>query len=491
MSFSQLHKKKRRWPWILLAIVIVCMILVGSGVLLLKRMGVAGIISSPLVRSQLVNSGLVEQDLFDLLPRALGFIEPHTYLLLFLNNTELRPGGGFIGSYSTVRMNRGNYEVLALEGTELLDYRNKNFVPPIAPAPIMQYLKVPGWYFRDSNWSPDFAESTKMGLSLYAQEGGVAADEIDAVIGVTTHVLEEVMQITGPLTVDGITFTPQNVVAELEREVEYDFVDRGIARTDRKVIIKDLMIAIVDKLKSDVLLHPLKYKALAEKLIQQKHVMIYATDPSIQDLVISHGASGMVTSTTGDYLMWVDANLGALKTDHAITRTLWYHIEPAISAEGESYYRAVTTMEYVHGAPFDWRTSRYISYARVYVPEGAELISVEATPRQARDIPSIETGFEFGTQWFGTVIAVEPLTTKKLTFTYRLPQAITDQIGAGSYELYVQKQLGLFGSQLTLNLDFGTTIQSARPAELSSEWGDMVYRFNTPFESDAVFRVGF
>ncbi len=483
--------KKRRWPWILLTITVLFFALAGIGLLLLKRMGIEGILSSPIIRSQLVNTGLVEQDLFDLLPRALGFTEPQTYLLLFLNNTELRPGGGFIGVYGTVRMNRGNYEVLAVEGTEVLDYRNKNFVPPSPPAPLAQYLKVPGWYFRDSNWSPDFSESARFGLSLYTQEGGVAGDEIDAVIGVTTHVLEEVMQITGPLTVDGITFTPENVVEELEREVEYDFADRGIVRPERKAIIKDLMMAIVDTLKSDVLRHPLQYKELIEKLISQKHIMMYALDPAIQEMVVSHHAGGVVAPTDGDYLMWVDANLAALKTDHALTRMLSYHIEPARDSEGELYYRAVVSMQYTHGAAFDWRTSRYLSYTRVYAPLGSELLKVEATPRQSRDIPSVETGVDLGKQWFGTFVAVEPLTTKTLTFTYRLPHSVTKHIGSGAYALAIQKQPGLFGARLTLDLDFGTTIQSADPAEIESEWGNATYRFTTPFEQDQEFRVSF
>ncbi len=483
--------KKRRWPWILLMVMVLFLVLAGAGIFLVKRMSIEGILSSPIVRSQLVNTGLVEQDLFDLLPRALGFVEPQTYLLLFLNNTELRPGGGFIGVYGTVRMNRGNYEVLVVEGTEILDYRNKNFVPPKAPDPLTEYLKVPGWYFRDSNWSPDFSESAKFGLSLYTQEGGVAADEIDAVIGVTTHVLEEVMQITGPLTVDGITFTPENVVEELEREVEYDFADRGIVRPERKAIIKDLMMAIVDKLKSDVLRHPFQYKELIEKLISQKHIMVYALDPVIQETVVSHRAGGVVIPTVSDYLMWVDANLGALKTDHALTRTLSYRIEPAEDSEGESYYRAIVSMQYVHGAALDWRTSRYLSYTRLYTPLGSELLSVEATPRQSRDIPSVETGVDLGKQWFGTFVAVEPLTTKTLTFTYRLPHSVTEHIRSGAYTLAIQKQPGLFGSRLTLDLDFGTTIQSAYPAEAKSEWGNATYRFATLFEQDQEFRVSF
>ena len=50
----------------------------------------------------------------------LGFEKPQTYLVLFLNNTELRPGGGFIGAYGIVTFNKGSVSIEKIEGTERL-----------------------------------------------------------------------------------------------------------------------------------------------------------------------------------------------------------------------------------------------------------------------------------------------------------------------------------------------------------------------------------
>ncbi len=487
---------RKKLGYILLVIFVCVVALAGITYFAVRHIGIEKLFTLPFLQEQIVKRAAPGQtDIFELVPQALGFDEPKTYLVLFLNNTELRPGGGFIGVYATVRLDRGNIEVLKVEGSEILDNMSSRENVPTPPDPLREYLKVSGWYFRDSNWSPDFTQSSKQALALYARENGVAFEDIDAVIGVTATVLEELMKKTGQLTVNGIVFTPENVIAELEHEVEYKYVDRGIARSDRKDIVEPFMHAIIDALKHDVLRHPFEYRALAEKLLHEKHLIAYAVDPSIQETLRAHAADGAVLPATGDYLMWVDANLGALKTDHAITRTLSYTIHPSPRGGGKIAYEATATMEYVHTHAFDWRTSRYLAYARVYVPTGATFISatVQTTKNQrtstAPNSEGVQAGVELEKQWFGTFISVEPMTTGTISFTYQLPDAIAQKIDEGLYSLLAQKQIGLVGARLTLDLDFDTTIKSASPSELSTEWGNDTYRIQMPFEHDQFFEV--
>lgn len=489
---KQPQVKRKKWPYILFGIFLFLASSAFGAYYFFQHIGLEGLLSSRFLQNQITQHvGKTEGNIFELLPSALGFDAPKTYLVLFLNNTELRPGGGFIGVYATIQLDKGKMNVLKVEGTELLDNSSSKIDVPVPPAPLANYLNVKGWYFRDSNWSPDFRESSKESLALYARENGVASQHIDAVIGVTATVLEELMKKTGPLTVSGITFTPENVVAELEKEVEYTFADRGIERSDRKDIIEPLLHAIVGKLSNDALTHLTQYKTLVENLITRKHIVVYATDPQMQETLHSDSLDGSMAETNGDYILWADANLGALKTDHAITRTLSYAISPKVSTSGERYYEARVSMKYVHTSPFDWRTSRYRTYARVFVPTGSELISSEGSMKIDRSIEPgvVSQGVENGKEWFGTFISVEPLTTKTLTFVYRLPKSIADQIDKKTYTLLVQKQIGLVGASLTLNLDFGTTIQSATPAEATTEWGNTTYVLNAPLDSDQMFEV--
>lgn len=485
--------KRHKWVTVGIVSIVSVLIFVGIGFAVLRMIDPSYFFSSSLVQHQVTKRiGPVDKDIFELLPVALGFRTPQTYLILFLNNTEIRPGGGFIGVYAVVRVDRGKMEVVTLEGSEILDYQTPDTWKPAPPQILAENLGVSQWYFRDSNWSPDFVTNATRAIEFYAEQGGLVGRNIDGVLAISTAVLEEIMTRTGSVTVDGITFRPENVIETLEYDVEYGYRERGLSMSERKKIIQPLMLAVVDRLRDDVLQNPIVYREMLEKLLRERHAMFYSTDPEIQKILDAHEWTGRVHTVVGDYLMWVDANLGALKTDYAIHRELSYVIEPAIDESGISYYRARVSMHYRHTRPFDWRTSRYRTYARVYVPEGSELISVEGSMRTDRsnDPGVVDSGVEYSKQWFGTFISIEPLTTRTLTYTYRLPESIGSMIDAGTYTLFTQKQSGVVNATLTLDLDFGTHIlQSAVPPELPEQWGDAVYSMRMPFITDQSFRV--
>src|SRR5258706_15817855 len=55
--------------------------------------------------------------LIKIAPDLLGMKNKKTYLLLFQNNAELRPGGGFIGSYGLAVINKGKLQQLTIHNT--------------------------------------------------------------------------------------------------------------------------------------------------------------------------------------------------------------------------------------------------------------------------------------------------------------------------------------------------------------------------------------
>jgi hypothetical protein len=374
----------------------------------------------------------------------LGFRGSRTYLLLFQNNTELRPSGGFIGSYAVVRMDKMRPEVVIVSGTETLDAGADPSKLPEPPQAIREYLGVEKWYFRDSNWSPDFAESAATALDRYRAEGGAAADDIDIVIAVTPTVIERILERTGPVVADGLLFSHDTITEKLEYEVEYGYADRGISFADRKRILGPLMAEIISRVRGDVLLHLSDYAALFERLVRERHILLFSEDDSLMRSFDAVGATGHLVTPKGDYLMWVDANLGALKTDHALERALRYDVAGSLGAP-----TATATMRYDHRGGFDWRTTRYRTYARVFVPLGAELIGAYIDGKPV-DSGNVQTGSELGKQWFGTFVSIEPGTQKTLSFSYRLP-ALPEP-----YTLFVQKQAGTIAHGLTVSADFGT-----------------------------------
>lgn len=448
------------------------------------------VLQSPKVKQEVERYvGEDQADILRLVPQFLGFREPRTYLLLLLNNTEIRPAGGFIGSYSVIHTDKGDVDVLMFDGTENLDNTAPGGFCPDPPAPIREHLGVPCWYFRDSNWSPDFVASAQRGLEFYAAEQGRYSDQIDSVVAITPTVLEEVLRRTGPITIQGITFTADNVVETLNYEVEFAFVDRGIPVKERKQIIRPFMEEMLRRVRSQILPELSDYIGMFETLADERHILVYSRDENLQKEMDDRRWSGRVIDHDGDYLMWVDANLAALKTDHAISRKLTYEI----TRRDDGRYLATARMQYDHQGRFDWRTTRYRTYARIFVPQGAELVDTSGSMKTDRSSEpgQIDQGTELGKQWFGTFISIEPGQRGTLSFTYLLPENIGRQIDQGEYTLYAQKQAGIVNPSLTLRLDFGKTVRAADPAEAQEFWGDTRYTRVQDFREDQQFLVSF
>jgi hypothetical protein len=87
---------------------------------------------------------------------------------------------------------------------------------------------------------------------------------------------------------------------------------------------------------------------------------------------------------------------------------------------------------------------------------------------------------------------VEPGKIGTLTFTYRLPQSIADQITAGQYNLYLQKQPGSSITALDLDLELDSDIKSQ--TDTSADKPDSSgsrFSSRSGFEMDRSISLGF
>lgn len=416
-----------------------------------------------------------------------GLEQPQTFLILFLNNTELRPGGGFIGTYAVVTVDKASPHITKVEGTEVLDNSAPKDFPSEPPAPIRDYLGLDRWYFRDSNWSPDFKISAAKSLDLYIKEKGSLAEDVDAVIGFTPTLIEELLRLTGPVTVNGMEFTADNFTEKLEYEVEYGFADKNIPFAKRKTMLADLAKAVIMDTAKNALLHWGDYKTLVEKMLEEKQMMLYSPNQEYQQIFEAKNWAGEMAGVSFDYLLWADANLGALKTDAAIERELTYELYQ--TQDGRYAARAKMTIK--HKGKFDWRTTRYRDYARVYVPVGSKLIKASGAMKSDRSSSpgQIDQGIENGRQWFGAFVSVEPGRTGELSFEFYVAPEVVKRIEANDYRLLVQKQLGTNNVKLTLRLNFANKLAFATPGENSEFFGDNRYDMSAVLKKDIEVEV--
>lgn len=354
------------------------------------------------------------------------------YLLMLQNNMELRPGGGFLGQYAVMEIKNGEVESLFLEDANILDQRIEARIKP--PYPFKQLMDIKKWKFRDSNFSPDFPTNVEKAKYFYRLAGG--NNNFDGVIAVNAVVLDHILELTGPVTVSGHEFNSKNAVLKLEEIVERPYIfNEDLDTQNRKWIMKKLAPEIVDRLFK--LRNIPKIAELALEELRNKNVMLNLENQKIQQAVESVHWGGKVTvDWDGDYLMLVDANMGALKTDYYMRREIVYSVDLTVE-------KPMVTLEYTytHNATHgDWRTSDYHSYLRIYAPLGSTLVE-----RKMVGYPI--TNEEFGKTYFG--MKADVLINRKLhaIVKYELPAKIKND-----YRLLVQKQSGVGDVPLTVRI---------------------------------------
>lgn len=434
---------------------------------------------------------LASKDLSTLaiLPQLLGYPEPKTYLFLMLNNTELRPGGGFIGTYGILKVADGEIASFFTDDVYALDGPSEAYLHETPPAPLQRYLHGPGWFLRDANWSPDYLVSALEAERFYHLEGGT--EQVDGVIGVTPTVISKLLALTGPVTVDGSTFTSDNVTDELEFQVEKAFAANGTPMAQRKDVVGKLGEELLHRLLGVRLSDLSRLASVAQDAVDQKQLMVSFNDPSLQAFADARDWTGRLRTVPGDQLSVIDANLASLKTDAVVDKRVAYTLRP----DGGSWI-ARAAITYRNTGHFTWKTTRYRTYTRFYAPLGSVFLKGEGMMQDdklndpGRHAGTIDVGTELGHAVFGGFISVEPGETRTLAVDYRVSDAVARMIRDGRYDLDVRKQLGTLANGLTLDLDFGKNVARATPPEPSSEWGDAQYRLSTDLRLDRHFSVG-
>jgi hypothetical protein len=368
-------------------------------------------------------------------------------LVLFQNDLELRPGGGFVGAFGVVKVKKGKIADIQVFDTGNFDKNIPNTEMP--PAPLTDILGTESWKMRDSNWSPDFKADAEKAEYFYKLGGG--KENIDGVVAINTQVLNSVLAITGPVKIEGYPgeYRDENAILQLEYQVEKGYAEQGIEKAGRKNIMGELADVLSQKIQS---LNISQQFALAQKMedhLKQKDIQLFFQDENLQKEIENIDWGGRVKEYSGDYLMAVDANLLALKSDYCIQRKMDYGLD----LTGENP-QAVLNITYNHTCRAkDWMTTDYRDWLRVYVPEDSYLTESSGEtgdihPHTNNEISNNSDSIsennigvgasELGKKVFGMHVDVPVGENKTITLKYRLPQSLKNN----NYHLLVQKQSG-------------------------------------------------
>ncbi len=391
--------------------------------------------------------------LIKLLPELLGNEAPKTYMVLFQNDAELRPTGGFMTAYAFLRVSKGKIEPLSSFDIYDLDARFNKKVP--AHDAIKKYLNETYLNLRNSNMSPDYKVSMDLFYKYFRDIPGFPKP--DAIVAIDTQFPVEILKVIGKIGVGGWgNFGPENDPACDCPQVVYaleQIADRPVAgfRTDRKAVLGPLMHSMMANAMGSPKHTWPKLINVVLDAIKQKHLLFYFIEDKTQLIAEDFNAAGRITPYTFDYLHVNDANLGGAKSDMYIVR----EVEQDIEKSGDTVTKTVA-ISYNNprkGSNCNLEAGElclngvYRDYVRLLVPKGSKLISVvgsEVKEQVSEDLD--KTVFE-------AFFTMRPQSSSKIVFKYELPP-----LDLSTYKLLIQKQPGTPSIKHTIIFNSNQTI---------------------------------
>lgn len=371
-----------------------------------------------------------------------------TYLVLLQNNTELRPGGGFIGNYGVVQFENGKFQSVAVDDIYNIDGQLKEKIDP--PPQITEKLGTKQLFLRDSNWSTDFLLNSATARDLYKKETG---NDVNGVIALDLTYIQSLLDKIGPIKLPDYneTISAQNLFERGEYHSEVGFFPGSTQKKDFfGTLTNNLFQNITTKLTANATSQnpaPWTGIILATKdALSQRHLMFAFDDPNLASFVKTKGWDHPLPPTlynpaddskgTRDFLALSEANLGANKVNRLIERSVSY--EMTIGRDADLV--AKLSITYKNNSQADtWPAGKYVNYLRVYVPFAASLFAVQNGDDS--NLKDVEVTTQNNMTVLATYVEVPIKSTKTITFSYRIPKNIKLE-QAPSYNLYVQKQPG-------------------------------------------------
>src|SRR3989344_590506 len=407
------------------------------------------------------------RDALEVAPDALGQTSPKTYLILFQNDKEIRPTGGFITAYTFLTLDKGHISTSVSDDIYRLDERllatcESKICPLTPPAPIVKYLpEVTGkprsaWSMRDSNISPDLPTAASEFERMYSLLGGGLP--FDGIITIDTQVVEELIAITGPVEVYGTNYSAEkdprcncpNVVYELEHYAEV----AAKGEQDRKAVLGTLMQQVLGRALGSGVDKVPDFLTSGVRLANDKHIMFFMHNLRTQAAMSKLNWTGQIQAFEGDYLHINDANFAGGKSNLYVEEKVVYEIK--VDSSGNVSNKV--TIEYKNPQPFNtWLNGILRDYVRVYVPKGSKLVSSKGSDDPVNTLEDEK----LGKTYFDAFIQVRPQNSRTLSFEYTssvkaqgksLPLLIQKQPGAKDHH-YIVKVNGSTKAEFDLTSD--------------------------------------
>ncbi|MBI2195588.1 MAG: DUF4012 domain-containing protein [Candidatus Levybacteria bacterium] len=429
------------------------------------------------------------------LPQLMGVGSKRNYLVLFQNNMELRPTGGFIGSYGILSLDKGKISSFTISDVYDADGQLKGHVEP--PFPIRRYLPSEHWYLRDSNFALDFPKAASAAAFFLKTE---TKQDIDGVMAIDVFFVQKLLVAMGDVRVPEYneTVTAENFFKLAVAHSQKDFFPGS---TQKKDFLGALFRAMQQRFETK---KDISYVALVkaiEESIASKDILLVSFSPTAQGVFTINNWSGSLwdqrqerKDVVNDFVGINEANLGVNKVNYFVTRKVSKNT--IVNDEGE--ISSEVNISFENKSDGSWPGGNYKNYLRIILPQGTVLSSVSIDGKEQETVEAVisplvyeSTGFkppksleverteQDAKTVFGVLFNIPKGSKRTITFAYTIPSKL--DLLASTYNLKIVKQPGVLSIPFEFYLSYPTS------QEIISASGAIIrHKESASFEKDII-----
>lgn len=404
-------------------------------------------------------------------PDILGAREPRRYLVMLINNAELRGAGGILAGVGTMAFDGGKLKLERMYSVHDLDVDPRIEVPapPTYERRFAQF-EANTTLWLNSTYSPDVPDVALVASRLFQRVTGV---KTHGAILLDPRGLSALLDEEAVLNLENLGDVPAR---NLPRVVYSDAYEVFTDQIGRREAILELGVAAFQSFLDEGL--PEDGAERIAEAVAGGHLGFVSFDPTENRALTGVGASHDLPEVPGDVLLVTAQNFGysdeGTKLDYWVKRKTEHscEIEPVAAT-------CATTVRFNNDAPKGLST--YVAgkpygllrtYVEVYIPDDAELQEMRVDGREVDFRPDPHDDMLS----LGVYLEIERSETTEVTAVYRLP------LGPDGYRLVATPQPLTRDARVSIALGIPEGWSASGPGEVEDGSVRFIDDFDSPLE---------
>lgn len=401
---------------------------------------------------------ILGQSLADLMPEIIAPDGQKNYLVVLQDNRILRPGGGQLKAYAVITFDHGRLSKIKSDTIENLDRQFGDKIEP--PLELKSDLGETNWRLRDGSYDMDFPTGARNIAWFFNKESG---EKVFGVIAIDFEGAAKLLKVMDP---SGKSNLLTNI--SLSRD----------GNQQSSAVLKNLIEKFFYLSKQNWI----DLAKNSGESLNQKHLLIYLSDPNVFSYLSSNGWSGKIDmpalvtiGARNEFLAFSETNMSSGQDSTAIERKSF--LLSGIDDSGMVSHKLAVDFTSTNRL-----SGKYKNRFKVYLPAKTKMIRATWGGVLIKDMNPFS---DYGLAGFSMLLELNPGEEKQLIMEYQDSDSVKFKDKELKFSLSVEKQ----PSQEAIPFEFKLSFPTSYKAETDLRLGLGEVSAKTDLSRDKNFQI--